>query len=131
MATYIHISTDAGGTVVDISPGDLSGSDFISCLIISEGDSDDLLAFEDANGDLYASDDQGDSWTKQAGVLPFGIRAAMAAPEDVNIVFAGRDEENTTHLQSSDDGGATWAEDSDGITPNNAEITAIQVLGGL
>jgi hypothetical protein len=126
----IQKSIDAGGNFTDVTPEDAASNVLIVNLVISEEDPDAAVALDNSYNDLYTTADGATTWVKSEAVLPFDLVPAAAAPEDFAVVFAGCNYTNAAHLQSSGDGGATWAEDSDGILPADAEITAIQALGG-
>jgi hypothetical protein len=86
-------------------------------------------AFDDSLN-LYelVEDDTDWTWTTHAGVLPFLTRAGGRGYPNEDVLWIGRASTGTAHLQRSGDGGLTWVERSTGITPSDAEITAIAVI---
>ena len=82
-------------------------------------------------GAVYASDDNGESWSVASAELPNDFLAssvAMAPSDSKRLYVAGTKVEADKKLERSDDGGATWVRSDVPIDPNKLDATLRIVL---
>jgi len=124
----VRVSDDYGGTEF-LGNGDDSwaNNEVVRAVLPSIYDSEDIVAILNVALEAWRSGDGTTSWAK-TGDLVFSCHCGERDwIEDMNI-FVGRLNAVATHLQYSPNLGAGWIERSGGIVPNDAPITALQIV---
>ena len=126
----VQVSDDWGDTWTNITGGSWVAGEMVRPVLPSIYDSADIVAILNVgtvDPESWRSGDAGTTWAK-TGDLAFACHCGERDwIEDMNI-FVGRLAAGASHLQFSPNNGAGWLERSGGITPNDAPITALQVV---
>jgi len=122
MGSGVYKSKDAGLTWQRASNG--LPSEDVRALAFSHADPPTLFADVGPRGDVYASTDGAQSWTRLGNFELTGYKAQMVvAPSDASVLFVAED---VRGAYRSLDGGQNWLPVSEGLPTNANGDTSVQ-----